>query len=92
MKKKMKEKKTEITMWTGAESKFAQEKAKRANLNPSGINLQRKWQKAKLTKIQKEFIQLTFRTDGILSGRLLERFYFIVDVNFIISLWFNDRV
>ena len=31
MKNKMKEKKTEITMWTDAESKFAQEKAKRAN-------------------------------------------------------------
>ena len=31
MKNKMKEKKTEIMMWTDAESKFAQEKAKLAN-------------------------------------------------------------
>ena len=31
MKNKMKEKKTEIMMWTDAESKLAQEKAKRAN-------------------------------------------------------------
>ena len=31
MKNNMKEKKTEIMMWTGAESKFAQEKAKLAN-------------------------------------------------------------
>ena len=45
----MKEKKTEIMMWTDAESKFAQEKAKLANSNPTGINIQ----KAMLTKIQK---------------------------------------
>ena len=31
MKNKMKEKKTEIMMWTDAESKFGQEKAKLAN-------------------------------------------------------------
>ena len=46
---KMEEKKTEIMVWTDAESKFTQEKAKLANLNPTGINLQ----KAKLTEIQK---------------------------------------
>ena len=45
----MKEKKTEIMMWTGAESKFTQEKAKLAKLNTPGINLQI----TKLTKIQK---------------------------------------
>ena len=43
------DKKTEIMMLTDAESKFAQQKSKLANWNPTGINLQ----KAKLTKIQK---------------------------------------
>ena len=41
---KMKETKTEIMMGSDAESKFTQEKAKRANSNPPGINLQKKWE------------------------------------------------
>ena len=41
---KMKETKTEIMMWSDAERKFTQEKAKRANSNPPGINIQKKWE------------------------------------------------
>ena len=49
MKEKMKEKKTEIMMWTDAESKFAQEKAKLSGVGrEAGLNMR------KLTKIRQE--------------------------------------